>query len=103
MKKPNITKGEWFIMPQHQEDKILVYADGGHELPTVCHVPMDYLTSPSGRTDIHPISAANAKAIAALPCLLSALEVLLDEAPVYGMESFVAAAQNALTLAGYEF
>lgn len=91
------------MMPQHQEDKILIYADGGHELSTICHIPMNYITSRHGREDIHPGSAANAKAIAALPLLISSLEVLLDEAPIYGLEAFVSAAQNALTAAGYEF
>ena len=87
MTRPNITLGEWI------QNADTVWRDGQ---PIIIH------------PNYAQASLADAKAIAALPKLLEALELMLSSDPKSGqsrlwVEAVKAKASEALTLAGYTF
>lgn len=95
MTRPNITPGPW-------TSKI---SKGGYILQTTCYriaegesnMPVALLPLNHAMRDDPSISEANARAIAAVPALLEALEQLANDQEV----GFIARA--ALTAAGYQF
>ena len=102
MKRPNITPGPW---KEARKSHFCIVGNGGTFV-----ADMRPSASTSGIST--PRQEANAKAIAALPALLEALEGLLSRASSLdqsathdGLQNCdaIANARSALTLAGYEF
>lgn len=101
MKRPNITPGPWTTAPAMRNQ------DCGFRIHTPASAPygMAHIYSPGADAE------ENAKAIAAVPDLLAALEALVRESgrSMDDLDSDVSshrpliAAYEALTKAGYEF
>lgn len=99
MKRPQITPGDWHLGQRAGADHGAIYGPKGEEIA----LPLGFFMEDNE-------AKANARAIAALPALLEALEdfVRLAQNSPFGStieahESYFKEAAQALTLAGYEF
>lgn len=91
MTHPNITAGKWHIGKRAGADHGAIYGEKGEEIA----LPLGFFMEDSEAT-------ANAQAIAALPALLKALEMIhanAAESPEWIRRHTV----TALTAAGYQF
>ncbi len=104
MKRPQITPGDWHLGKRAGADHGAIYGPKGEEVA----LPLGFFMEEDE-------AKANARAIAAIPALLEALEAMLEAyAPFHqqsvnykggeeGLHSAVRKTRAALRLAGYEF
>jgi hypothetical protein len=96
MTRPNITPGPWHVSSLEQ----IWDETGDIKIAEICELPRIYIAG-SMRPNLEQ-ETANARAIAALPALLSALETIQANA-AESPEWIRRHTMKALTAAGYQF
>ena len=100
MKRPQITPGPWILDPDERRDGFWIDSDTT-EPEEIANACTSYVDSAQ--------ALANARAIAALPALLEALEDAYDTLKAIHFQAYDGCHEseenikNALRLAGYEF